>query len=136
MSEYKFVVPGRLVGLNEYTKANRSGWKQGNREKRNAQEIVGCNIRQQLHRVQITNPVFVNFKFTEPNKKRDHDNVASFATKVVFDALVQCGVLKDDGWDEVLGYSVEFEEDKENPHIEITIKEVIDEQSESANANH
>lgn len=48
----------------------------------------------------------------------------AFAKKFVQDALVQCGVLKDDGWKYVVGFSDRFEVDKENPRIEVLIKEI------------
>ena len=43
--------------------------------------------------------------------------MASFARKVIQDALVKCGTLEDDGWDNVTGYLDRFEVDKENPRI-------------------
>ena len=74
--------------------------------------------------VRIENPVFMEFLWVEPNKRRDKDNISSFGRKVIQDALVQCGVLKDDGWRHVVGFSDRFEVDKENPRIEVKIREV------------
>lgn len=37
---------------------------------------------------------------------------------------MSAGVLKDDGWKHVVGFSDRFEVDKENPRIEVIIKEV------------
>lgn len=43
---------------------------------------------------------------------------------MVQDALVSAGVLKDDGWKHVVGFSDRFDVDKANPHIEVRIREV------------
>ena len=40
------------------------------------------------------------------------------------DALVDTGVLKDDGWKYVVGFSDRFQVDKEHPRIEVKIREV------------
>ncbi len=58
------------------------------------------------------------------NRRRDLDNISSFGRKVVQDALVSAGVLKDDGWKHVVGFSDRFDVDKANPHIEVRIREV------------
>ena len=38
--------------------------------------------------------------------------------------MQDCGVLKNDGWDNIAGYSQYFKIDKKNPRIEVLIKEV------------
>lgn len=74
--------------------------------------------------VRIETPVFMEYLWVEPNRRRDLDNVSSFGRKVIQDALVQCGVLKDDGWRYVVEFSDRFEVDRETPRIEILIKEI------------
>jgi len=56
--------------------------------------------------------------------KRDHDNVASCASKFIQDALRDIEVIKDDGWKFVLNYTHDFYCDKENPRIEVYIEEI------------
>lgn len=60
----------------------------------------------------------------EKNKRRDLDNISSFGRKVIQDALVNCHVLKNDGWEQICGFSDEFRIDAENPRIEVRILEV------------
>ena len=60
------------------------------------------------------------------NRKRDLDNISAFAHKVIQDGLVQCGLLANDGWKNIVGYSDDFYVDKDNPRIEVTIREVDD----------
>lgn len=122
--EWTLVIKGKLPGLNEYTAANRSNPYVGAKMKRDAQNLVCAAIRSQLRALKISKPVWLHYKFFGINKRRDHDNVESFAHKVIQDALVECGVLKDDGWAEIQGDNNEFEVDKKWPRIEVTITEV------------
>ena len=117
MSDCRLVIKGRLPGLNEYTKACRTNPHSGNEMKRQAQELVMWHILSQQRGRRFVKPVFILFTFYEQDRRRDRDNVSSFARKVIQDALVKCGTLKDDGWDQVTGYLDRFEVDKNNPRI-------------------
>lgn len=121
LAPYSLTIHGRLPGLNEYTKACRTNPHKGNEMKQQAQQTVMWYIMQQLRNprgwLHITKPVFILFTFYEQDRRRDRDNISSFARKVIQDALVQCGNLQDDGWDHVTGYMDRFYVDKENPRI-------------------
>ena len=110
-------IHGRLPGLNEYTDACRTKPRAGAQMKRQAQETVMWHILSQIRGRHFEKPVFLLFTFYEQDRRRDHDNVSSFARKVIQDALVKCGTLKDDGWDYVTGYLDKFEVDKQSPRI-------------------
>lgn len=86
--------------------------------------IVAMAIRQCMRGVRIEKPVFMEYTWIEPSRRRDKDNISSFGRKVIQDALVSTGVLKDDGWKYVVGFSDRFEVDKDNPRIEVLIKEI------------
>lgn len=116
-SEHVLTIPGRLPGLNEYTEACRTNPRAGARMKQDAQEVVMWQILAHMRRCKFQRPVFLLFTFYEKDRRRDHDNVSSFARKVIQDALVKCGTLQDDGWDYITGYLDRFEVDKENPRI-------------------
>lgn len=116
-SPHTLTIPGRLDGLNEYTKANRTHYRKGADMKQHNQELVMWHILSQLRGVRFTKPVFLLFTFYEQDRRRDRDNVSSFARKVIQDALVKAGTLKDDGWDYVTGYLDQFEVDRKNPRI-------------------
>lgn len=124
--EYKFTIPGRLDGLNEYTSANRTNPYKGGKMKHDNENTVIWAIRSQLRGIHINNPVMLKYDFYEPNKKRDLDNISSFAHKVIQDSLVKTEVLKNDGWNEIAGYLDQFYLDRKNPRIEVTIVEVGD----------
>ena len=122
--EYKFTIPGRLPGLNEYTAANRTDPYKGGKMKKDNEEVVIWSVRQQLRGLHINKPVTIKYTFYEQNKRRDLDNISSFALKVIQDSLVKTNVLKNDGWNEILGFTTQFYLDKNNPRIEVTIVEV------------
>jgi hypothetical protein len=127
LSEYKLVIPGRLPGLNEYTDANRRHAQKGARMKRECQDLVQWQILSQLRRVRFAGPVFLLFTFFEADRRRDHDNVSSFARKVIQDALVEAGTLVGDGWKGVAGYMDRFEVDAKKPRI---VVEFIEQEAE------
>jgi len=122
--EYKLIIPGKLPGLNDYIVAERTNRHKGAKMKAVNGNIVAVAIMQCMSGIRIEKPVFMEYTWIEPNKRRDKDNISSFGRKVIQDALVQCGVLKDDGWKYVVGFSDRFEVDKENPRIEVLIKEI------------
>lgn len=122
--QYKFTIDGRLDGQNDFIAANRTNPYKGNNMKRNNQQTVMWAIRQQLKKLKIEKPIHIHYKFIEKNKMRDKDNIASFAMKVIQDALVQVEVIKNDGWREVESFSCTFGVDKNNPRIEVTLEEV------------
>ncbi len=93
--------------------------------KRESEDIVIWAAKEQLRGVRIEKPVYMEYIWYETGKRRDKDNVSSFGRKVIQDALVKCGVLKDDGWKEIVGFSDRFYVDKKNSRIEVLIKETV-----------
>ena len=86
-SKYQLHIPGRLPGLNEYTNKCRTDPRAGARMKRDAQEGVMWQIIAQMRQCHFEKPVFLLFIFYEKDRRRDKDNVSSFARKVIQDAL-------------------------------------------------
>lgn len=120
---YTFFIPGKLPGLNEYTRANRTHRQKGAKLKDETDQYVAYCVMNKLRGLEIKNPVHIKYTWIEENQKRDLDNIA-FAKKFIQDALVKLGVLENDGWRCVIGFSDEFKVDKYNPGVEVTIKEV------------
>lgn len=121
---HSFTVLGRLPGLNEYTSACRTHQQKGARMKREAQQKVELLARYQLRGLQIHNPVKLHYHFYEKDRRRDMDNVSGFARKVIQDALVEVGILENDGWKNIKGSTELFDVDAQCPRIEIEIEEV------------
>lgn len=71
--------------------------------------------------MKFTKPVEITYTFYEPNRRRDKSNVAAFGIKVIEDALVMCGVLKDDGWAYIQAFTSRFALDKAKPRITVRI---------------
>lgn len=124
MATRTLVIPGRIEGMNEYIAAMNADRHKGNKLKRSRTEEVAWHCRSQLRGWRPTPPVWLAYRFYEPNRKRDKDNIAGFAHKVVQDGMVLAKVLKNDGWDYVAGFADDFAVDKKRPRIEVTIAEV------------
>lgn len=117
----KFIIQGRLDGLNEYTSANRSNRYKGNSVKRNNEKSVIFAIRQAKLKKIDKYPVSLEITWYEPNKRRDIDNI-TFAVKFILDALVKSGVLENDSQRYVNKISHDVQADKQKPRIEVEIK--------------
>lgn len=117
-----FAVPGRLPGLNEYTAACRDSKYGGNRMKAEAERRVILAAKAQLRGVRFQGPVVMHYTWVEPDRRRDKDNIA-FAKKFVQDALVKCGVLKNDGWGEIDHFTDAFAVDRRAPRVEVRFEE-------------
>lgn len=121
--EYKLIIPGKLPGLNEYISAERANKYKGAKMKRESEDIIVLAARKNLRGIKIKKPVEMHYLWIEPNNRRDRDNIA-FAKKFIQDALVNAGVLENDDYKHIVGFSDRFDVDKENPHIEVRIREV------------
>lgn len=92
--ECKPTIPGTLPNLNDYIAAERTNRHKGAKMKADSGNIVVVAIRQCLKGVRIDKPVFMEYTWIEPSRRRDKDNISSFGRKVIQDALVSAGVLK------------------------------------------
>lgn len=124
MAKYRIMIPGRFASLNEFIEANRTHKQKGNKMKQQDQHDISMYIMQQLHRVRIEKPIRIRYRFYEPNKKRDLDNISGYFHKVFQDSLVNCGVIVNDNWHYIVGFSDEFFVDSKYPRIEVEIQEV------------
>ena len=123
---YKFTIDGTLNTNNEFITANRVNPYVGNKMKQEAEQYVSVYIKKYLKDLQIDKPIHISYLFVEKSRRRDKDNIASFAMKIIQDALVNCEVIENDGWRHIKSFECDFNVDKENPRIEVTIKEVGD----------
>lgn len=121
MSMQKLIINGKLPNLNEYTLACRTNRYMGAKLKQQAEQVILIAIKQQKLQP-VKQPVQLAYTWIEPNKRRDKDNIA-FAQKFVQDALVKAGILKNDSWNYIIGFSHNFKIDKDKARIEVTITE-------------
>lgn len=123
MAEYKVVIEGRFASLNEFIEANREHKQKGNKMKRDDQRIISAYLLQQHRKLHIDKPVTLDYTFYEINKRRDLDNICGYFHKVFQDALVFCGIIHNDSWQYITGFSDKFYVDSERPRIEVVIRE-------------
>jgi Holliday junction resolvase RusA-like endonuclease len=116
----RFIIPGKLPNLNDYVKAINNNRYSGNTLKQDTEALIMLYIPKWPR---YEKKVFIEYRWYEADKKRDPDNVA-FAKKFILDSLVKKGVLKNDGWANIAGYKDEFYIDKDNPRIEVDVREV------------
>lgn len=116
------IIPGRLVGLNEYVNACRTNRYKGAKVKADAEELIRMAIKQSGAKP-MKKMATISFRWIEPNKKRDLDNIC-FAKKIILDSLVKEKIIAGDGWRDVAGLVDTFDTDNKNPRIEVTLKEI------------
>lgn len=118
----KIIIPGTMPGFNEIIKVSKQGrgkYQPYNDMKReNTESVVWMSKK-----ISKKKKIFLDITWIEKDKRRDPDNIAA-AVKFIWDGLVEAGVIKNDGWKENGGWSNKFEVDKDNPRIEVIIKEV------------
>lgn len=119
---YLLTIPGQLPGANDYIAAERANRHKAAKMKRDAQSYIAWYIKRDLRGVRIKRPVVLSYTWWEKDRRRDKDNIA-FAKKFIQDALVQQGVILDDGWSEIQGFSDDFKVDKTRARIEVRIRE-------------
>ena len=121
----KFVIHGRLLSLNDLIRDSRTHYHKANNAKKKAQK----EIMLQLPKVKVTKyPVEVWVTFFEPDNCRDCDGITGGGLKVLMDALVNKGILIDDSRKYVRQIHPLVYTDRNNPRIEIEIKEELNNQ--------
>ena len=119
MKIQRFTIPFRLPGLNEVIGKNRSNPFAG----ASLKSRTDADIQWAIVGIRpVKAPCIVMMVFTEPNKRRDVDNVES-AKKFVLDAMVKKGVLQGDGRKYVIGDPSFTRRDNGPAKVDVTIVE-------------
>jgi Holliday junction resolvase RusA-like endonuclease len=117
----KFTIPGHLPGLNDMTDAARRNRYESAKMKREYTDLVAwCAKSARLPRFDQVDMVITWY---EPNQKRDKDNIMA-GQKFILDGLVQAGVLSNDGWKQIGKVTHDFKIDRQNPRVEVELKEI------------
>ena len=111
----------KLPSLNEYINVCRANKFQASKFKKDIENDIGIFI---ARLPKYENPIKIHFHWIEGNKKRDLDNVA-FAKKIILDAMVKFGKLKDDNRKCVTAFSDTFSYGKDTKVV-LEIEEVTD----------
>lgn len=119
----RFVISGRLPGMNELIHATNIHWAKGNQIKqretrRCAESIIAGGIPH------LENPIALSISWIEKDKRRDIDNIAA-GVKFILDGLVLSNRIPFDTRRWVRGITHSFPEpDKKNPRVEVEITEL------------
>jgi hypothetical protein len=114
----KLIIQGRMTDANQFIAAvavNR--YAGGSIKKRETEKVAWLCKEQKL--VSTKNPVDLIFNWYCKNKKKDKDNIA-FAKKFIIDGLQMAGVIQNDTWALINGFTDKFYLD-ENERIEVEI---------------
>lgn len=74
--------------------------------------------------VRIKKPIIIHYKFFAKDKAHDRSNIASAFAKSFEDAMQELNIIKNDGWNDVVGFTFDFDVDKGNPRVHIVIEEL------------
>lgn len=128
MAEYKITIYGFDSGLNEVLSAVYYDWRTKrvfNREKKKNDDLMIKHLRRcDFKEVKLNTPIEIDYKFYVKDKRHDRMNIASAFDKSFLDALQKVGMLHNDGYDDVIGFSFDWEIDRTNPRVEVVIREV------------
>lgn len=111
----------RVLGLNELSRR----WK-FHKEKSQWKAALWHCLKQHGNAASLAHkkPVTLSARYFEPTSSRDPSNVDGGAMKALLDALVESGILPDDGWAWIKPpHSYTWELDKVDPRVELTIRE-------------
>ncbi len=114
-----FFVPGPLPGMNDFISTG-SRFRYNDAKKRWAVTIGSC-IR--LAKISPVQRVHITWLWHERNRQRNPDNFAAIGKKFVLDTLQACGILKNDGWKQIAGWSDDWVVDVERPGVLVTLEE-------------
>jgi len=124
----RFVIHTDLPGLNELIDARiqqsksrgRKGkrWNAYSALKKHWMEALIPLARTQLR--PVTGPVRLKFFYFEKTRRRDPDNISAGARKFILDALVHAGILANDGWKDISGWTEEWHVSK-SPRVEVFV---------------
>lgn len=98
------------------------GWKYSNAKRVWTDRVCGYAHRTGI--LPYTKPVWFDIRYLEKNRRRDPDNFAA-AKKFIFDGLVKARVIRDDGWDEIAGWTERWSVDKSNPGVLIEMTDEL-----------
>lgn len=115
----EIIIPGELTDLNTFIGAmNRNRFIGAKLKKDNTEMVAWTSKKFAGHKLKP--PFFVEFTWVCKDKRKDKDNIA-FAKKFILDGLQIAGVIPQDSWKGIDGFSDKFTIDKLKPRVEIII---------------
>lgn len=113
------VIPGELPDLNTIINESKKHWASYSTMKKENTEMVAWLAKGKGKFKKIDLEITWYCK----DKRKDKDNIMAGGLKMILDGLVVAGVIKNDGWSEIGSINNHFEVDKDNPRVEVVLKE-------------
>lgn len=116
-----------LKGLNELLNGRMYNYrtkKYHNSVKSDNDKVCLRAIKTHIPRIKTDKPIKCTFYIYAQDKKHDRSNLSSACEKSFLDALQTAGVIKNDGWNDVLDSVFHTDLDKKNPRVEVFIEEI------------
>lgn len=121
--ELKITIKGEMPDMNTYIKALATNRFVGGKIKQIATDQVAW-VTKKYATSKLQPPYHITFNWYCKDRKKDKDNISSMGRKCILDGLQKSGVIPQDSWNVVDGFSDFFFLDKENPRIEVIIKTI------------
>ena len=122
MKKQTLILEGQLPAINEIIANTKKHWANYSRVKRGNTNLIAIECKSQRLEPFI-NPVGIVFNHYRPNRRKDPDNVAGGAMKVILDGLVKAEILQNDTMEYVKCLHHTFTIDKVKPRIEVVFYE-------------
>lgn len=119
-NERKIVIPGELPGLNKIIDKSKTHWAAYSEMKKEHTNTIAWIAKTELEPM---SRIELDITYYCKNRMKDPDNIAA-GKKFIIDGLVEAEILENDGWKQIEGWNESFAVDKENPRVEVIIKEV------------
>ncbi len=113
-------INGEFPTLNEVIEASKSHHMVYANQKK---DYTALALMQLSNVPRIDNKADWIFTWYRKNRRNDPDNI-QVGTKYILDAFVKKGIIENDGWNQINSIKHKFAVDKDNPRVEIQIKEV------------
>lgn len=118
MNSQTLFIPGPLPRLNELIGRERHYY---NNAKKQWATTIGWEIKRQ--HLRPMGQVFIRWTWQEATKRRDPDNVCAIGRKFILDALVTMGILTNDGWKQIAGWTDTWVVVPESPGVTVILEE-------------
>ena len=114
----RLFVPGPLPRLNELI--GRERWYYTSAKKKWG-EAIGWEIKRQ--HLRPMGRVFIRWTWQEKDQRQDPDNFSGIGKKFILDALVATGILDNDGWKQIAGWTDTWVVVPDSPGVTVILEE-------------
>ena len=130
--KHKMVIAPWYDGLNELLNGQQKKYDPRTKKMRvfnpvkakNEKNIIKCLNKQGFSKVKINTPIAIHYKVYAQDKRHDRMNIVSCFDKCFCDAIQTAKLIRNDGYDDIVKVTFDYEIDKANPRVEVTITEL------------